>query len=73
MYNNYSNMTTITFEKNIALRRSKFKDIFDFYSYIKEKTDLPLLVELGAREMSGSVKSALKKAKQTSRSRLVNL
>ena len=66
-------MTTITFEKKLSIKKSKFKDIFDFYSYIKEKTDLPLLVELDTRDMPDDVKDAFKKAKKISRSRFANL
>jgi len=68
-------MTTITFEQGLSLRRTKFKDIFDFQNYLRKFLAMPAFVlgQISDEDITDEIDAKLKKAKALPDSQFVNL
>lgn len=66
-------MTTITFEENIKIGRSKFKNISDFKNYLEENFYFSKLEKLDDSEITSEMISKMKETKKLKSSDFVNL
>lgn len=66
-------MVTITFEKNINIKRSKFKDILDFKDYLENNFYITRLMEIDDTEASPAMRRKMQETKRMDASCFTNL
>ena len=66
-------MTTITFEENIKIKKSKFKNILDLKYYLEEHFYFTNLMELDESETTQKIKNRMEETKKMDASNFVNI
>ncbi|MEK7150246.1 MAG: hypothetical protein AAB736_01425 [Patescibacteria group bacterium] len=66
-------MTTITFENDIKIKKSKFKDIDDFRNYIEDNFYVVELKKVSKSEIPPKIMGKMKETKKLKKSRFINI
>ena len=66
-------MTTITFERDIKIKKSKFKDINDFKNYIEDNFYFTELKKVPKSQISSEIIEKMKETKKLKKSCFVNI
>ena len=66
-------MTTITFESDIKIKKSKFKDIDDFKNYIEDNFYFTELKKVPKSQISPKIMEKMKETKKLKKSCFVNI
>ena len=66
-------MITITFEDDIKIKKSKFKDIDDFRNYIEDNFYITELKKVPKSEISLKIIGKMKETKKLEKFRLINI
>jgi len=66
-------MTTITFEKDIKIKKSKFKDLFDFEKYIEKNFFFAKLEQVKKADITPTIRKKMEEVKKSKASDFVNL
>lgn len=66
-------MNTITFESDIKIKKSKFKDIDDFRNYIEDNFCITELKKVPKSEISPKIMEKMKETKKLKKSRFINI
>ena len=66
-------MTTITFENDIKINKSKFKDINDFRNYVEDNFYFTELKKVPKSKISQKIKEKMKETKKLKKPRFINI
>ena len=66
-------MTTITFERDIKIKKSKFKDINDFKNYIEDNFYFTELKKVPKSQISSEIMGKMEETKKLKKSCFVNI
>lgn len=66
-------MNTITFESDIKIKKSKFKDIDDFKNYIEDNFYFTELKKVPKSEISPKIVRKMKETKKFKKTRFINI
>jgi len=66
-------MTTITFERDIKISKSNFKDINDFRNYVEDNFYFTELKKVPKSKISHKIKGKMKETKKLKKSCFVNI
>jgi len=66
-------MTTITFENDIKINKSKFKDINDFRNYVEDNFYFTELKKIPKSKISQKIKEKMKETKKLKKPRFINI
>ena len=66
-------MTTITFKKDIKIKKSKFKDILDLKDYLEKHFYFTKLMELDESEITPKIRKRMEETKKMDATNFVNI
>ena len=66
-------MTTITFENDIKINKSKFKDINDFRNYVEDNFYFTELKKVPKSKISQKIKEEMKETKKLEKTCFINI
>ena len=66
-------MTTITFENDIKINKSKFKDINDFRNYVEDNFYFTELKKIPKSKISQKIKEEMKETKKLEKTCFINI
>ena len=66
-------MTTITFENDIKINKSKFKDINDFRNYVEDNFYFTELKKVPKSKISQKIKGKMKETKKLKKTCFINI
>ena len=66
-------MTTITFERDIKIKKSKFKDIDDFKNYIEDNFYFTELKKVPKSQISSEIIEKMKETKKLKKTCFTNI
>lgn len=66
-------MNTITFESDIKIKKSKFRDIDDFRNYIEDVFYIAELKKVPKSEISSKITEKMKETKKLKKSCFINI
>ena len=66
-------MNTITFERDIKIRKSNFKDINDFRNYVEDNFYFTELKKVPKSKISQKIKEEMKETKKLEKTCFINI